>query len=302
MTRIFGAHHLAFLGALQPGDGWYLRAAARSATINGCTLFELACNPINRMPADETAQALLAGGIHTASYCRFYPEGFGDPIGEEYEVTKALDTFAADIAFINALRANGVSVTHITGPSCFVLGGENRLDPEETEDRIIAFYSKVTELVEGENLTVCVEYLRDGEDNGVISSMKKACYLIDQINNPAIKIHGDTFHMRMRGEKPHGAIELAGSRLGYLHAHGDNRCAPGAYKLDGAVGATDTINWHLVSCALNAIAYNGPVVAEPFGQIIRDQIPELGAGLPPAIDAGRYYNLARAHFVKNGIL
>ena len=66
--------------------------------------------------------------------------------------------------------------------------------------------------------------------------------------------------------------------------------------------ATDEVNWHLVSHALDAIDYKGAVVPEPFGEKIRQLLPVLGEGLPPAIEPERYYRLAFKHLIEAGVL
>lgn len=302
-NRRFGAHWLAFLGGLSSGQGQQLEDAARIAAEEGCTLFELACNPINQMGAEETAKSLLAGGISEASYCRFYPDdSFGDPLGEGAAIEKAAETFFHDILFIQELRKHGLSVHFITGPSCFVLGKKYAFEDAERHRRLVRFASKQAELVRDAELTVCLEYLRPGEDNGAIGGVKNMVRLIDAVDSRSIRFHADTFHMIKCNEDPWKVVRYAGDRIAYLHAHGTDRVAPGAYCLDGVKEATDLVNWHLVASTLIGTTFEGPVVPEPFGATIREQVPALGEGLPPAIDPRRYYHLAHEHLTHMGIL
>jgi sugar phosphate isomerase/epimerase len=108
--------------------------------------------------------------------------------------------------------------------------------------------------------------------------------------------------MLERKEDPYEAIRYGGNFLKYLHAHGTKRVAPGAFYLDDVREATDQVNWRLLGLMLDRRKYNGPIVPEPFGAEIRDQLPVLGEGLPPAIEPGRYYDLARTTLSHEGLI
>lgn len=303
-TRTFGAHWLAFLGALQPGEGKKLEDAARTASDARCTLFELACKPINGMSAQETAGALRAGGISHAAYCRFFPGGadgaapFGDPLGDSCE--EAMATIEADVRFIEDLRRCGIVVNDVTGPSVFLLGKRYPFGREEMRSRICRFVRSTAPLFTNAGLLQHIEYLRPGEDEDVIGSMTEAIALVDMLALPHVRIHADTFHMSERGEIPHEVLRMAGSRVGYFHAHGTNRLPPGAYGAHAQT--TDQVNWYLVARVLEEIGFMGPVVPEPFGSAIREQVPVLGDGLPPAWDARDYYEQAYGHLRHEEVL
>ena len=310
--RTPGAHWLSLLGAVNPNEDKELTEAVMLAGQAGAKLFELSCAPINLLSAQETAGSVLTSLMKSVVHCRFFPgqpgSTFGDPIGNLAEVNLAIQTFRTDLAFIRQMRKSGLTVDTITGPSCFKLGRKyHTLAPFEIMRRQMRFYkSLIPEIVDTGIAKVCVEYLRPGEDEGAIGNMTNALSLVDALNEeltvPLFFVHGDIFHMLERNEKPWEMIRLAGSRLGYLHAHGSKRGVPGSYRLDGVPEATDEVNWHLVSCALDEIGYTGTIVPEPFGDKIRALVPELGEGLPPAIDGEDYYRLAFEHFRKVGIL
>ncbi len=64
----------------------------------------------------------------------------------------------------------------------------------------------------------------------------------------------------------------------------------------------DHVNWADIATALDEVGYEGPIVPEPFGEEIRQQVPDLGIGLPPAADPLMYYTGALEHLRKVGIL
>jgi len=306
MKRTFGAHWLAFLGGVQAGEGERLARAVKTSVGAGCTMFELACNPVNQMTAVETAEAVQKGGMTKVSYCRFFPGGepppCGDPIGDDAGISLAKATLEADLTFIEELRQQGLAVEFMTGPSCFVLGMRYDLDLRTRRKRLRRYAMHQGQMAASANITVALEYLRPGEDQEVIGGMREMCRLIDAVDHPNIRVHADVYHMTMRRELPWRALLHAGKRVAYLHAQGTDRVAPGVYKLDSLPEATDRVNWYLIGKALDEIGYTGPVVSEPFGEQIRKEVPALGEGLPPAIDERRFYDLAGDHLRLCGVL
>jgi sugar phosphate isomerase/epimerase len=301
--REFGAHWLAYLGGVAPDERELLRQAATSARRAGCTLFELACSPVNNLTARDTAWALKKAKMKCVSYCRFNPGdgSFGNPLRDARARARALATLSGDLQFIGQLKDHGIEVPYITGPSFYGLSKKYDEPKAKLLDKLVAFGDDVGAMLAGTGVTFCPEYLRPSEDY-VLESMDTTCGVIDRIGNPAIGLHADISHMLERGEVPHDVLEMGGSRIKYLRAHGSKRQCPGVYRLDDDPEATDNVNWHQVACALNAINYRGPVVPRPMGQPIRDLVEDLGKGLPKAIDPGRYYTMARAHLMHHGII
>jgi sugar phosphate isomerase/epimerase len=265
----------------------------------------LACRPLTQLTAKDIATAYKKGGMKELSYCRFFPDGspppFGDPLGSQRDIDEALMTFRSDLGLISELRSEGLTVRHITGPGGFVLARQYDLDPTTMMSRMVDYYKRVADLIDGSGVQVNVEYLRPGEDY-VLQSMTRACELIDKVDCPAIKIHADVFHAHERHENPCAVLQMAGKRLGYLHAHGTKRQYPGAFHVSGDANATDTTNWHLIACVLDDIKFDGPIVPEPFGEVVRREIPALGDGLPPAVPPEAYYKAAFTHLTKMGII
>jgi D-psicose/D-tagatose/L-ribulose 3-epimerase len=74
------------------------------------------------------------------------------------------------------------------------------------------------------------------------------------VDNPALKLHLDTFHMNIEEKNPAAAILAAGPRLGHFHACGSDRGTPGR----------DQIDWPAIAKALHKIKYKGDVVIESF--------------------------------------
>jgi sugar phosphate isomerase/epimerase len=256
------------------------------------------------MSAQETADALKSGGIHHASLCRFFPNAdqFGDPLGFCGSTDTAFQTILSDLQFIRDLRQNGITITHMTGPSAYVLAHQYKQSPGELMIAMTDFGHRVEQAASAADVVVGVEYLRHGEDFA-LCSMERACELVQNVGSPHLRIQADIFHMLQRGEVPWQLIDMAGDYLAYLHAQGSLRLAPGAFKYSykGQLH-TDEANWHLIGKALKEVSYKGPVVSEPFGKPICDEINALGDGVVIVDDPVAYYNAAYDHLEKNGVL
>jgi sugar phosphate isomerase/epimerase len=293
-----GGHWLASDGVLNPGQGNRLTNAVRTVSDAGGTIFEIVGLPLNNMSAKETAEAVLAGGMTEVSYCRFFPGdgSLGDPLGDHGSslLAEALQTFTADLAFISELREYGLTVKHMTGPSCFMIGFDYgaTLTRSQIVARAIEFYRIFADVIVEMDLQINIEYLRPEEDKalGGLDPVIQICRAL----GPNFRWHADTFHMGCRRINPVMELRAAGHHesgetiLGYFHVHGfSGREVPGqnlsAWVHDNERG------WGQIESALSNMGYTGPLVAEPFGEVLRQQIPVLGEGLPPAEDPATYY-------------
>ena len=305
--RLIGAHSLGLTGLINGDNLKDLAAAARIAHDTGCNLVELACSPIiSGVSGGEIAQALKDGGITNASWCRFFPQApdgtfpFGDPVGSAGNQQKAFETFDADFEIIGNLRANGITVTDVTGPWAYVLGFHYGRSHHTTLDSVCRFASEMGPRFQKRDLIGSLEYLRWSEDK-VLSGIGGLIGVLDRVNHPNVKAHLDTFHMLQHSENPLEVILQADDRIGMFHANGTNRLHPGAFCYLGDMAATDNVNWYIVARALQQVGYAGTVTSEPFCQAIRDAIAALGEGLPRAINPELFFNLTNQHLQQTGV-
>jgi D-psicose/D-tagatose/L-ribulose 3-epimerase len=87
-----------------------------------------------------------------------------------------------------------------------------------------------------------------------INTCDQGLAMIQDVGNPALKLHLDTFHMNIEEKDLGAAVRRAGSRLGHFHACGSDRGTPG----------NDQTDWTSIAAALKAIHYQGDVVIESF--------------------------------------
>jgi D-psicose/D-tagatose/L-ribulose 3-epimerase len=87
-----------------------------------------------------------------------------------------------------------------------------------------------------------------------INTCDQGLAMIQDVGNPALKLHLDTFHMNIEEKDLGASIRKAGSRLGHFHACGSDRGTPG----------NDETDWPSIAAALKDIHYQGDVVIESF--------------------------------------
>jgi D-psicose/D-tagatose/L-ribulose 3-epimerase len=100
---------------------------------------------------------------------------------------------------------------------------------------------------------VCLEPLNRFETD-FINTCDQGLKMVREVNNPAFKLHLDTFHMNIEEKEQGAAIRKAGKLLGHFHACGSDRGTPG----------NDHIDWTSIAKALKAVKYKGDVVIESF--------------------------------------
>ena len=87
-----------------------------------------------------------------------------------------------------------------------------------------------------------------------INTAEQGLRMITEVNNAALLLHLDTFHMNIEEKDLAKAILSAGNKLGHFHACGSDRGTPG----------NDHTNWDQISEALQRIGYDKQVVIESF--------------------------------------
>ena len=123
---------------------------------------------------------------------------------------------------------------------------------------------QAAEVAQQLNVTLCLEVVNRFEGY-LLNTVEQGLALIENVGHPAVKLHLDTFHMNIEEDDLPSAIKLAGDRLGHFHCVANNRKAPGKGH----------INWVGVRGALQAINYQGYLVAESFV----NPAGEVGRGL-----------------------
>lgn len=118
---------------------------------------------------------------------------------------------------------------------------------------------QVAREAESEGVTIALEYLNRFETD-LINLAEQAVRLVEDIGNPAVGVHLDTFHMSIEEKDQGQAIRATGKHLKHFHACENDRGTPGSGQ----------VRWDTVRDALREINYDGHVVIEGFNPEVVD--------------------------------
>ena len=110
-------------------------------------------------------------------------------------------------------------------------------------------------------------------EEGVVTSLADAAYLIDEAGSPAIRIAAGTLHMNLEEADPAAALLGVAAHVGHVRASDSNGREPGAGHLD----------WALLGSTLRAIGYDRSVAV---GALLSGPAATV---LPPAAGLLRRY-------------
>lgn len=101
------------------------------------------------------------------------------------------------------------------------------------------------------DVTLLLEPINRYETN-IINTIAEGIDLIDELEQPNLKLLADTFHMNIEEASPVKALESTTDYLGYVHFADNNRLAPGWGNVD----------FDAVYQALRCIGFDGPIGIE----------------------------------------
>ncbi|SFL24537.1 Sugar phosphate isomerase/epimerase [Paenibacillus sp. 1_12] len=176
----------------------------------------------------------------------------------------------ANETIITNYLARAVDTMSQAGSSVFVFGsGKSRSIPDgweqaRAEEQLLRLLRIIAEQVKGTNLTLAIEPLNTKESN-VITSVAEGVYYAKQINDPAIRVLADFYHMDEESE-PLETLFAHKEWLSHIHIADTGRLAPG----------TGQYPYESFVAQLKAAGYNGMVSAECT---LKDADQELPASL-----------------------
>ncbi|MEK3909871.1 sugar phosphate isomerase/epimerase [Paenibacillus sp. FSL H7-0331] len=176
----------------------------------------------------------------------------------------------ANETIITNYLARAVDTMFQAGSSIFVFGsGRSRSIPEgwehaRAEEQLLRLLRIIAEQVKGTNLTLAIEPLNTKESN-VITSVAEGVHYAKQINDPAIRVLADFYHMDEESE-PLETIVAHKDWLSHIHIADTGRLSPG----------TGQYPYERFVAQLKAAGYNGMVSAECT---VKDRAQELPASL-----------------------
>jgi sugar phosphate isomerase/epimerase len=118
--------------------------------------------------------------------------------------------------------------------------------PDEDRKVLLDGLHRMGEHACKEGVVVCLEPLNRYEDY-LVNTLAQAADLCAALDNDAVRIAADTYHMNIEEADPPAALLSVARWLGHVQASDSNRCEPGAGHVD----------WAATLAALDAAAYGG---------------------------------------------
>lgn len=109
-------------------------------------------------------------------------------------------------------------------------------------------------------ITLALEVVNRYESN-LFNTVRGAMAYLDELGDPRIKIHVDSYHMNIEEPDLFSPVLDAGDRIGYVHIGESHR---------GYLGS-GTVDFDSFFRALNRIGYDGPITFESFSSTVVDE-------------------------------
>ena len=144
----------------------------------------------------------------------------------------------------------------VAGPLYAAVGALRLLSEEERKkqwDRSANNLKKVAAFAKNQGITLGIEPINRFETD-LINTVDYAIKMMQDVDNPNMKIQLDTFHMNIEEKNLGEAIRRVGKDLVHFHTCENDRGIPGSGH----------IPWNEVTAALKDIEYDGYLVIESF--------------------------------------
>jgi D-psicose/D-tagatose/L-ribulose 3-epimerase len=119
---------------------------------------------------------------------------------------------------------------------------------------------RVSERAASLGITLGLEVVNRYESN-LFNTVRGAIAYLDELGDPRIKLHVDTYHMNIEESDLFSPVLDAGDRLGYVHIGESHR---------GYLGS-GTVDFDSFFRALKLIGYDGPITFESFSTAVVDE-------------------------------
>jgi len=119
---------------------------------------------------------------------------------------------------------------------------------------------RVSERAASLGITLALEVVNRYESN-LFNTVRGALAYLDELGDPRVKLHVDTYHMNIEEPDLFSPVLDAGDRIGYVHIGESHR---------GYLGS-GTVDFDSFFRALNRIGYDGPITFESFSTTVVDE-------------------------------
>ena len=240
----------------------------------------------------EVSGFIKDSGLKVCSICGMFPGPEKDDLRalchyDAKERQKAIDYVKSCVDFANGVGAKSVLIVPglVGQPTYFK-------SKEEDWNFAVESIAKAAEYGEKNRMLLTIEPINRYEV-GLINSIGDALKMAKEINNPSVKIMGDTFHMQIEeGDGISNAIRRGGNWLRHMHAADNTREAPGR----------GTMNWREILRALHDIDYQGGISFEPLPRGSSPYDARKGKIPKKQLDEGLKYGLEHLRGEQESVL
>lgn len=167
-----------------------------------------------------------------------------------------IDYLSSCIESAALIGANIIGGPLYGGP--LVFAGVKPMPIDEVErgarfDRCVAGLAKAAEAAGKAGVRLALEPLNRFETD-IVSTISQGIEIVDHVNNPALGLLLDSFHMNIEESSISEAIRAVGNRIVHVQANENHRGFPG----------TGHLPWSDIARALHDVGYAGPISLEPF--------------------------------------
>ena len=211
---------------------------------------EIAIEDVSHIDPSLVKKALDQNGLKCSSICAAMGPG-RDLRGTKEEQNIAI-TYIKSI--LNIMPDLGCPI--LIGPLYSSVGRAEPVEKDQYKIQwniVVEHLKMLSDYAAQLGLKLAIEPLNRYETD-FINTCEQGLKMIEDVNNDALMLHLDTYHMNIEEKDPAKAILNAGTKLGHFHACGSDRGTPGG----------DQINWENIRAALKNINYSGSVVIESF--------------------------------------
>ena len=187
-------------------------------------------------------------------------------LGLPMEVTATLHPEAAQAFLLRALEvAHALGSNTLSGVTYSTLGYRTGAPPTAREyETIVRALKPVAKRAGDYGMTLGLEPCNRYETH-LLNTARQASELIAAIDEPALMIHLDTYHMNIEEKNFADALSDGGGRVRYVHLSESDRGVPGSGNID----------WRSAFIALRRADFSGDLVIESFVNMM----PQLASAL-----------------------
>ncbi len=144
----------------------------------------------------------------------------------------------------------------VIGPMYSAVGKPHLENPDDRKTEwnlAVSGLKEMCQYAQKKGIKLAFEPLNRFETD-MINVVEQGLALINDVGEPNLGFHLDTFHMHLEEKDSAAAVKLAGDRVFHVHACENDRGVPG----------TGQVAWKAIFEALEEIGYDGDIVIESF--------------------------------------